>query len=175
MIDVKETLTGNDGFVQTDNILYRLYPLLDGFTVETAGLYGYLKSWRNNTVGNDYYHCVWLSRAEMYAQSGLKRHSFDKHLDVLIRYSLVSIRKSAKRANKDIFEIHDPITEAEFRSTYADKIAELEKRLAEIYAANGKDKAEFPAKKAAWKVEQVELSKKTETPADDSKQLADWL
>ncbi|MGG1600962.1 hypothetical protein [Paenibacillus naphthalenovorans] len=165
MINVNETMTGNDGFVQTDNIVFRLYPLLEGFTVETAGLYSYLKSWRYNSPG-PMHHCVWLNRAEMYAQTGLGRRKFDGHIQTLGKYGLVTVEKSKQRANKDIFRVGEPLTEGEFRALYPAEIAAFAAELDAIYAVNKADEAQFSAKKVAWKAEQVQLAKQPEPPPE---------
>lgn len=155
MINVKETLTGNDGFVQPDNIVFRLYPLLDGFTVETSGLYTYLRSWRFNSPG-PLHHCVWLNRAEMYAQTGIRRRKFDGYLEALIKYGLVNVEKSRQRANKDIFRISEPLTEAQFRAQYSAEVTAFAAKLAEIYEINKADEVKFEEKKVVWKVEQIQ-------------------
>ncbi|PQP85465.1 hypothetical protein CPT76_36270 [Paenibacillus sp. AR247] len=103
MINVNNTLTGNDSFTMVDDIVLRMYTLLDGFTVETAGLYAYLKSWRQNDPDHKFYNCVWLAREEIYAQTSIGRKPFDRHLKALKDCGLVTIERGRLReVNKQL-------------------------------------------------------------------------
>src|SRR5690554_4070496 len=111
---IKKHFGDEDGFSRVSNTLIRLYTLLDDFDVTTAGLYAYLRSWRNSDPKSEMYNTVWLSREYMYEQSGLKRKAFNKRLNVLRKYGLVSVVKSKTVANKDYFIVHDPLERDEF-------------------------------------------------------------
>jgi hypothetical protein len=130
MIDTTKPLSYDDGFPKVDNALYRLYPLLEDFSVETTGLYGYLKSWRQNNPDHAMYGKVWLTFAEMEAQSGISYHKLRNYIDVLKKYGLLVEYLSESKANKKIFEILEPLTEAEFRAEYPKAIQRFQLRLA---------------------------------------------
>lgn len=148
MINVNNTLTGNDSFTKVDDIVLRMYTLLDGFTVETAGLYAYLKSWRQNDPNHKFYNCVWLAREEIYAQIGIGRKPFDRHLRALKDYGLVTIeRKRLREPNKHLFVVNDPITEAEFRVRYPEAVAKFNDALQEYYGRRDADQAQLAEKK----------------------------
>lgn len=132
MIDVSENLSYDDGFPKVDNALYRLYPLLEDYTIETTGVYGYLKSWRQNKPDHAMYGKSWLNFADMEAQTGITYYKLRQHMDVLKKYELLVEYLSDTVANKKIFEVLDPLTEAKFREKYPHAIGEFEKRLKKI-------------------------------------------
>lgn len=129
MIDVSKPLSYDGGFPKVDNALYRLYPLLDDFTLETTGVYGYIKSWRNNDDGHELFGYSYPTLADMEAQSGLSYHKLTKHIETLKRYDLVREHKSDIVPNKKIFETLEPLTEAEFRAKYPEAIERFEEKL----------------------------------------------
>lgn len=124
------------GFSRVSNTLIRLYTLLDGFDASTAGLYAYLRSWRNSSDPSSPMHnIVWHSRDYMYEQSGLKRKAFNARLKALETYGLVSVVKSKTVANKDYFIVHDPLERDEFlrrwpevAERFIETAAEIERR-----------------------------------------------
>jgi hypothetical protein len=185
MIDTQKTLTGNNGFVQTPNTIIRLYTLLDGFDITTAGVYIFMRSWRNNDPSAEYHNCVWLSREEMAAQLGIGVDKLRVQIRKLTEYGLIEIRKSKSRANKDVFEVKEPLTEEQFREAYPDAIKKFESRLEEINARNKDDAEKFPAKKQQWKARQISsLDEKQSTGSpvvfssdeiDDVEILHGWL
>jgi hypothetical protein len=155
MIDTTRTLTANDSFQKAEYVVMRMYPLLDGFSVETSGLYIYLRSWRMNDPEDPMFGRVWLNREEIYAQTGIGRKVFERHLDGMIRYGLVETEKSTVRTNKLNFVVKEPLTEAEFRARYPREIERFTERLREIQEKNRKDEAQFPKKQAKWKADRA--------------------
>ncbi|WP_223068098.1 hypothetical protein [Paenibacillus caui] len=93
MIDVSKPLAYDEGFPRVPNIMYRMYPLLDGFTVETAGFYGYLRSWRQSNKDHAMFGKTWLNQQEMAVQSGLSPHKIRKHVKTLEMYGLLRVTK----------------------------------------------------------------------------------
>lgn len=156
MIDVERTLTGNDGFTKVDNTLLRMYTLLPDFSIETAGVYAFLRSWMNTNPIRGPMNGVWLSREEIYAISGVGRRKFERHLDILTRYGLVEVSKSNRvRANKHIFKVNEPLSEGEFRAAYPEAIEELRRSLEHIRKGVEADEKQFAEKKADWIAEHV--------------------
>lgn len=153
MIDVNKTLTGNDGFVQVDNIVFTMYPLLDGFSVETAGLYAYLCSWKQNNPEHPRYNCVWLTQKDIMAQAGIGRSKFERYIAALNKYALLNIRKSDTAANKDVYQVLEPLTEAEFRSRYPKEIEKFSKTIAKEQERIELDKLQFKSKRLIWKAD----------------------
>ena len=131
-IDISKSLVYDDGFPRVPNIMYRMYPLLDDFTVETTGFYGYLLTWRQNKRDHVMYGKAWLNLDEMEAQTGISKYKIRKHTEVLIRYGLLRVTKSRRIPNKKIYEVLDPITEAEFRLSYSETIDRFGEKLLEI-------------------------------------------
>ncbi|PJN90592.1 hypothetical protein CVN76_09545 [Bacillus sp. mrc49] len=127
------------GFSRMSNTLVRLYTLLDGFDVTTAGLYAYLRSWRN-TTNEDMRGIVWHSREYLQAQSGLGRKAFDSRLRVLKECGLVAVIKSPVVANKDYFVVHDPLTRDEFIAKYPSEIKAFFTKVEEIQARIAEDR-----------------------------------
>lgn len=117
-IDVTKPLAHDDGFARMPNILFRMYPLLDGFTLETAGLYGYLLSCRQNKVDHAMYGMAWLRQADITAETGMSAYKIRQHTDVLRRYGLLNVKKSDRIANKLVYEPLEPLRYEEFRRTY---------------------------------------------------------
>ncbi|QOS80996.1 helix-turn-helix transcriptional regulator [Paenibacillus sp. JNUCC31] len=128
-IDVTKPLAHDDGFARMPNILFRMYPILDGFTLETVGLYGYLLSWRQNKSGHAMYGKVWLNQSDITAQTGLSAYKIRAHISVLEKYGLLKATKSRKVANKRIYEPLEPLTEAEFRAIYAEEMSAFQDRM----------------------------------------------
>ncbi|HZG87297.1 hypothetical protein [Paenibacillus sp.] len=158
MIDTSKTLTANDSFQKAEYVVLRMYPLLDGFSVETAGLYIYLRSWRMNDPEDPMYGRVWLSREEIYAQTGIGRKVFERHLEVLQRYGLVGTEKSRVRTNKLNFIVKEPLTEAEFRIEYREALDRFTEKLREIQERNKKDEESFATKRTDWKAESTGMT-----------------
>jgi hypothetical protein len=117
-IDVSKPLTHDVGFARMPNILFRMYPLLDGFTLETVGLYGYLLSWRQNKADHAMYGMAWLRQVDITEETGMSAHKIRQHTDVLRRYGLLNVKKSDRIANKLVYEPLEPLTYEEFRRTY---------------------------------------------------------
>ncbi|MDR9748809.1 hypothetical protein [Paenibacillus taichungensis] len=117
-IDVSKPLAHDDGFARMPNILFRMYPLLDGFTLETVGLYGYLLSWRQNNADHVMHGMAWLRQADITTETGMSAFKIRQHTDVLCRYGLLRITKSDRIANKLVYEPLEPLTYEEFRRTY---------------------------------------------------------
>lgn len=182
MINVHQTLTGNDGFTRVDNTLLRLYPLLPGFSIEATGLYAFFRSWMNTNPQRGPMNSAWLSREEIFAISGYGRTKFERNLDSLTRYGLIEVTKSSRvRANKHIFKVNDPLTEAEFRAVYPEAIEELQKRLLRIKEDVEADAKQFEEKKRARLAEQSQetrVSDEAEPPAaeaDPQGEIMAWL
>lgn len=117
-IDVSKPLAHDHGFARIPNILFRRYPLLDGFTLETVGLYGYLLSWRQNKANHVMYGMAWLRQADITAETGMSAFKIRQHTEVLCRYGLLRVTKSDWIANKLVYEPLEPLTYEEFRWTY---------------------------------------------------------
>lgn len=117
-IDVSRPLARDDVFARMPNILFRRYPLLDGFTLETVGLYGYLLSWRQNNADHVMHGMAWLRQADITAETGMSAFKIRQHTDVLRRYGLLNVKKSDRIANKLVYEPLEPLTYEEFRRTY---------------------------------------------------------
>ncbi|WP_339274490.1 hypothetical protein MKY59_25820 [Paenibacillus sp. FSL W8-0426] len=128
-IDVSKPLAHDDGFARMPNILFRMYPLLDGFTLETVGLYGYLLSWRQNKPGHAMFGKVWLNQSDVTAQTGMSAYKIRTHVEALVRYGLLNVSKSNMIPNKHIYEPLEPLTEAEFRAVYAEEIRAFRERV----------------------------------------------
>lgn len=158
MIDVNKTLTGNDAFTKIDNIVVSMYPMLEGFTVEAAGLYAFFRAWKYNKEGAPLHNCVWLSRKEIQELTGLKRTKFEKYLDVLVKYELIEVTKAQRMfttPNKDIFVVKSPLTEAEFRVKYAKEVAAFSENMAVINRVNQEHREQFQQKRDDWKARQI--------------------
>jgi hypothetical protein len=123
-----------------------MYPLLDGFTLETVGLYGYLKSWRQNKAGHRMYGKAWLNQREIEAQTGMSPYKLRRHVGVLERYGLLNVTKSRRTPNKLVYEPLDPLTEAEFRAKYKAEVAGFTDKLAEIESELEEDRARLREK-----------------------------
>ncbi|MGR6760885.1 hypothetical protein ACU1JV_03400 [Paenibacillus sp. T2-29] len=108
----------DDWFVKVPVILFRLYPKLEGFTVETAGFYGYLRSWCQNKPSHRLYGKTWLNQREIEAQTGLSPYKIRQHTATLCRYGLLNVTKSDRIPNKLIYEPLEPLTYAEFHEKY---------------------------------------------------------
>lgn len=160
MINVNQTLTGKDSFTMVEDVVLRMYTLLDGFTIETAGLYAYLRSWRQNEPSHKLYRCVWLSREEIYAQTGIGRKPFDRHLRALTDCGLVRMEKGRLREpNKQVFVVNEPLTEAEFRALYPEQIARFDATLQEYYGRRAADQERFEEKrKAKYQISEASLN-----------------
>lgn len=135
-IDVSKPLAHDDGFARMPNILFRMYPLLDGFSLETVGLYGYLLSWRQNKSGHAMYGKVWLNQSDITAQTGLSAHKIRAHIGILEKYGLLKATKSRMIPNKRIYEPLDPLTEAEFQALYPLEISAFVERVDEAGSRN---------------------------------------
>ena len=123
------------------NTLVRLYPILEGFDATTAGLYAYMRSWRNSKEGDPMNGIVWHSRDYLQAQSGLgEKPSIQEELAVLKKYGLVSVVKSPTVANKDYFVVHDPLTRDEFIAKYPEEVEAFFIKVAEINARTVADR-----------------------------------
>ncbi len=157
MIDVNKTLTGNDGFVQVPNIIFTMYPLLDGFSIETAGLYAYLCNWKQNDPEHNLYNCVWLTKEDIMAQAGIGRTKLDRNLKVLEWHKLIKVH-SVKNSTRKIYEIFEPITEAEFRVQYSKEVAILESKMRELQRKLEIDREQLEGKRIAWKVSQITVN-----------------
>jgi hypothetical protein len=150
---IKKHFGDEGGFSRVSNTLIRLYTLLDDFDVTTAGLYAYLRSWRNSDPKSKMYNIVWLSREYMYEQSGLKRKAFNKRLNVLRKYGLVSVVKSKTVANKDYFIVHDPLERDEFLRRFPEVAERFIETAAEIDSKN----KEYRQRKLAEEIEAARL------------------
>ena len=149
---IKKHFGDKDGFSRVSNTLIRLYTLLDGFDVTTAGLYAYLRSWRHSKDPSSHmYNVVWLSREYMYEQTGLGRRAFNSRLAALEKYGLVSVIKSKTIANKDYFIIHDPLDRDEFLQRFPEVAAKFIETAAEIEQKN----AEFRRQQLAKEIEEA--------------------
>lgn len=148
-IDISQPLAHDEGFPRVPNIMYRMYPLLDDFTVETTGFYGYLRSWRQNNPEHRMYGKTWLNQSEMAAQSGLSPYKIRKHIDTLLRYDLLRAEKSNQVANKRIYECLEPLTEAEFRARYPEVIERFGERLGVIETELAADRHRLREKQQA--------------------------
>lgn len=167
------------GFSRVSNTLVRLYTLLDGFDATTAGLYAYLRSWRN-TSNPDMFGIVWHSREYLYAQSGLGRKAFDSRLAVLKKYGLVDVVKSPQVPNKDYFVIHDPLTRDEFIEKYPDEVKRFFEKVEAINskaAADRERRQRFALEKLAEEVNQSHLRRSAlpsvQNGTDDGKSKTD--
>lgn len=140
MIDVNEPLSYDGGFPKVDNALYRLYPLLDDYTLETTAVYGYLKSWENNRQDHSMYGKAWLTFNEMAALTGMSYFKLRKNIDILKKYGLVIESSSDKVANKSIFETCEPLTEAEFRAQYTEAIQAVRERIEAVESVLERDR-----------------------------------
>lgn len=129
MIDVNQPLSYDGGFPKVDNALYRLYPLLDDYTLETTAVYGYLRSWEQNKKDHKMYGKAWLTLAEMGALTGMSYYLLRKHINILVKYELIEEEKSDMVRNKSIFHTKEPLTEEQFREKYPDAIEKLKVRL----------------------------------------------
>ncbi|MBO3284747.1 hypothetical protein [Paenibacillus polymyxa] len=108
----------DEWFVKVPAILFRLYPQLEGFTVETAGFYGYLRSWCQSKPDHRLYGKTWLNQREIEAQTGLSPYKIRQHTTILQRYGLLNVTKSDRIPNKLIYEPLEPLTYAEFYEKY---------------------------------------------------------
>jgi len=145
------------GFSRMSNTLVRLYPLLDGFDATTAGLYAYLRSWRN-TTDPKMLGIVWHSRDYLQAQSGLGRKAFDSRLAALKKYGLVSVVKSPIVANKDHFVVHDPLTRDEFIVKYPKEVEAFFTKVDEINERTAADRERRKKIAEERLAEEVQLS-----------------
>jgi hypothetical protein len=127
-----------DGYTSVESVVIRLYTLLDGFDITTAGLYLYLRSWRS--MREDTKGLVWHSREYMYAQTGIKRKAFDARLKTLIKYKLVTPIPSPYASNKHNFIIHDPLTRDEFIRKYPQVVDKFLQKIEGIEARNMTDR-----------------------------------
>ncbi|WJH30476.1 hypothetical protein N6H13_07475 [Paenibacillus sp. CC-CFT742] len=152
-IDVSKPLAHDDGFARMPNILFRMYPLLDGFTLETVGLYGYLLSWRQNKSGHVMHGKVWLNQLDITAQTGMSAYKIRTNLDILVRYGLVNVSKSRMVANKRIYEPLEPLTEAEFRAIYAEEVRAFQERVDAAAREIEEDKERLQIKQAEFEPE----------------------
>ncbi|SFS76184.1 hypothetical protein SAMN04488601_10344 [Paenibacillus sp. 453mf] len=59
-IDTTKPLAYDEGFARVTNIVLRMYTLLDGFTLETAGLYAYLLTWRQHNANHRMHGKAWV-------------------------------------------------------------------------------------------------------------------
>ncbi|GIO93545.1 hypothetical protein [Paenibacillus lactis] len=179
MINVNQTLTGKDSFTMVEDIVLRMYTLLDGFTIETAGLYAYLRSWRQNDPSHKLYRCVWLSREEIYAQTGIGRKPFDRHLKALTACGLVKTEKGRLREpNKQVFVVNEPLTEAEFRALYPEQIARFDAALQEYYGRRVADQARFEEKrKAKYEISEVSINPQPdpEQPTEEAEMIEEVI
>lgn len=149
-IDVSKPLAYDDGFARVPNSVLRLYPLLDGFTLETVGLYAYLLSWRQNKVDHAMYGKAWLNQADITAQTGMSAHKIRSHVNTLKGYGLLNVTKSRRVANKNIYELLEPLSEAEFRAVYADQVRAFEERVAEADRVIEQDRERIRNKQAGF-------------------------
>jgi hypothetical protein len=143
------------GFIQVGHVVYRLYPLLDGFDITTAGLYSYLHSWRNTKEGYELYHCVWQNKDYMYRQSGLSRYKFNKHLKLLIEYGLIDERNSSKVPNKKIYEVLEPLSADVFMQKYSAEVQKFLDDIAVLNEANEQDRKSRQEKGIVPKVSEL--------------------
>jgi hypothetical protein len=150
-IDISKPLVYEDGFPRVPNIIYRLYPLLDGFTVETAGFYAYLLTWRQHKPDHVMYGKAWLNLSEMEAQSGISKFKIRKHTEALVKYGLLKVTKSRQVANKKIYEFLEPLTEPEFRAHFAEQVAAFGRKLEAIESEVIADKQRLAEKMEAQK------------------------
>jgi hypothetical protein len=116
--------------------LVRMYTQLPGFNTDVAGLYAFLRSWRNSKEDSDMFHAVWHSKDYLYIQSGLGRKAFASRLEVLERYNLVTVKKSTIIPNKDVIYVHDPLTRDEFAKAHPKVVEEFIQKAAGIEARN---------------------------------------
>lgn len=176
MINVYQTLTGKDSFTMVEDIVLRMYTLLDGFTIETAGLYAYLRSWRQNEPSHKLYRCVWLSREEIYAQTGIGRKPFDRHLRALTECGLVRMEKGRLREpNKQVFVVNEPLTEAEFRALYPEQIARFDATLQEYYGRRAADQERFEEKrKAKYQISEGSLTPDV-IPLEETQEISEAI
>ncbi|MGF7033735.1 DNA-binding HxlR family transcriptional regulator [Paenibacillus mucilaginosus] len=147
MIDVNKSLVYDEGFAKVPNILFKLYPLLPGFTVATTGFYGYLMSWRQSKPDHVMHGKTWLNQDEMEAQAGISRHIIRNHIRTLVKYGLLSVEPSRQVANKKIYEVLEPLTEAEFRSAYPEAIEDFRQKLEKIEKQRERDRERRPKKR----------------------------
>ena len=125
-----------DGKAMIYTSLVRMYTQLEGFSTDVAGLYAFLRSWRNSKEGHEMYHAVWHSKEYMYAQSGIGRKAFNKRLQMLEKYGLVTVKKSDIIPNKDVIYVHDPLTRDQFIEKYPDVVETFVKEALRIEAKN---------------------------------------
>lgn len=116
--------------------LVRMYTQLPDFNTDVAGLYAFLRSWRNSKEDSDMHHAVWHSKDYLYAQSGLGRKAFASRLEVLERYNLVTVKKSPIIPNKDVIYVHDPLTRDEFAKAHPKVVDEFIQKAVGIEARN---------------------------------------
>ncbi|WP_449601049.1 hypothetical protein [Paenibacillus sp. Marseille-Q9583] len=110
--------THNVGFTAIPNVLYREYLALEDFTVETAGFYGFLRSWCQQDPLHHMHGKTWLNQREMTVRSGLSPYKIRSHVETLKKYGLLTVTKSSIVANKLIYEPLPPLTSAEFYTKY---------------------------------------------------------
>jgi hypothetical protein len=110
--------THNVGFTAIPNVLYREYLALEDFTVETAGFYGFLRSWCQQDPTRLMHGKTWLNQGEMTAQSGLSPYKIRQHVETLKKYGLLTVTKSSIVANKLVYEPLLPLSAAEFNEKY---------------------------------------------------------
>ncbi|EHS56860.1 hypothetical protein P4H71_22775 [Paenibacillus kribbensis] len=154
-IDTTKSLAHDEGFPRVPNIVYRMYPLLDGFTLETVGLYGYLKSWRQNKSGHRMYGKAWLNQKEISAQTGMSPYRIRKHVDILQEHGLLKVTKSSRTANKLIYEPLEPLTEAEFRLLHKAEIERFARELDRLESELEADRARLTEKQEEFERKQI--------------------
>jgi hypothetical protein len=147
-----------DGYTSVESVVIRLYTLLDGFDITTAGLYLYLRSWRSTR--EDTKGLVWHSREYMYAQTGIGRKAFDARLKTLIKYELVTPIQSPYAPNKQNFIIHDPLTRDEFIRKYPEAVEKFLQKVEEIEARNIADRQRREEIKRQKLIERVQSAQK---------------
>jgi predicted transcriptional regulator len=118
-----------DGASMVRTSLLRMYTTLEEFDVTTAGLYAYFRSWRNTNGDAEKKNTVWLQKEYMFEQTGLGRTAFNKRLEVLKRYGLITELDSNRGPNKKIYYVHDPLSRDAFLKKYPD---ELKKFIEEV-------------------------------------------